>query len=80
MSCDATYLIFCESYSVCIDRVFGSAQGAFAERVAANWKQLYHIPSNMVRFRYISEEVILLTIALEHGSGSWINGHLAHEL
>jgi NADPH:quinone reductase len=31
-----------------LDRVFGSAQGAFAERVAVDWKQLHPIPSNMV--------------------------------
>lgn len=29
------------------DRVFGSAQGAFAERVAVSWKNIYPIPANM---------------------------------
>lgn len=29
------------------DRVFGSAQGAFAERVAANWKSLNPVPTGM---------------------------------
>jgi NADPH2:quinone reductase len=29
------------------DRVFGSCQGAFAEKVAANWQQIFPIPKGM---------------------------------
>jgi len=29
------------------DRVFGQGQGCYAEKVAANWHELYHIPSKM---------------------------------
>jgi NADPH:quinone reductase-like Zn-dependent oxidoreductase len=29
------------------DRVFGSCQGAFAEKVATNWQQLFPIPKGM---------------------------------
>ena len=29
------------------DRIFGVGQGAFAERIAANWKHLVPLPDNM---------------------------------
>lgn len=52
------------------DRVFGASQGAYAERVAANWKNLQHLPENMSFDQGAGKVWAVLVFR-----GGWVLGH-----
>ena len=57
------------------DRVFGAAQGAFAEKVAVNWQALVSLPDNMTYDQGAGMSLIcLLCFACEGGKGPVAEG------
>ena len=57
------------------DRVFGAAQGAFAEKVAVNWQALVSLPDNMTYDQGAGMSLIcLLCVAREGGKGPVAEG------